>query len=419
MKENRVFFFAYRECLGPVGGGRGVVYKIYLANSQYHYIDNPVYVFKDTDFTNGDSVCYDMNMNQGIGNPSRIGSALRKINLFGIALIFKQRIKLNHASKWIRAINEKYHFTENDVYIFHDYESAYAFMKEFPNFNRTLCVYHQQGSLYSEWKSFSGANKDYNNFRSFLNHKLEWVFRHVKTIGFPSYGAYESLLASDEEINKILSNIQFKVFYNGFSPEKNLPDPSAEIKELIHNIQRFNGFKFVTVAALNYAKAVERIPFFIKEVRDKIGPLKWFIVGDGSKADELELELNNNDLKEDVCWIKKPLPHNDILNILSATDFYILFHRYSIFDYATIEAMAYGNIPILTPVGGNKEVVSKDTGLLVSNINDIDGFSRLISEHPLSELKKANIELQASKYSEESFLRRYAEFIDSIYDSFE
>ncbi|MCD8109529.1 MAG: hypothetical protein LUE14_05450 [Clostridiales bacterium] len=41
------------------------------------------------------------------------------------------------------------------------------------------------------------------------------------------------------------------------------------------------------------------------------------------------------------------VPHNDVLSILSKTDFYILFHRFSIFDFATIEAMSQGKMQSL------------------------------------------------------------------------
>ena len=44
---SRVFFISNRTCLGPVGGGRGVNYKLFEANKKYKLINDAVFIFKN------------------------------------------------------------------------------------------------------------------------------------------------------------------------------------------------------------------------------------------------------------------------------------------------------------------------------------------------------------------------------------
>ena len=374
---NRCFFFSYRKCAGPVGGGRGVTYKLYDANRKYSLIPNCYYMFLDTQFS-GDDLKIEFNPNAAKNNNNAVVSKF--INAGGLITITKYNLKLKNACHWMKDLGDKYNFTEDDCFVFHDFESAYAFIKTY-NFSNTMLVYHQQGSLYSEWKSFNG--KDSEQYRKYLVKKFNFILDRISTLAFPSKGAAESLVASESLLNDSVHKKGFQVLYNGFTPPEVLACPSHEISDLVDFLQDYDGLKFITVAALNQAKGVERIPCYLAKIREKYPELVWVIVGNGIKAQELSAEIEKYNLSNTVCWIKNPLKHDDILNLFSMTDFYILFHRFSIFDYATIEAMSFGNVPVLTPVGGNKEVVLGDNGILVDDVENAEGIFNLIDKMPL------------------------------------
>lgn len=175
-------------------------------------------------------------------------------------------------------------------------------------------------------------------------------------------------------------------------------------------MQNFDGIVFCTVSALNEAKGVERIPQYLAQIKRQHS-LKWVIVGNGIKAEELQTEIAKNGLSENTIWQKAPLPHDEILRIFLITDFYIMFHKFSIFDYSTIEAMAYGNIPILTPVGGNKEVIFDNNGLFVEEFNNSDGFENYFSSIDIPSIKRRNQEIQETRFSNFAFLKRYSDLI--------
>lgn len=403
---SRVFVISYRKCLGPVGGGTGVNYKLYLANKQYGMIDHCHHIFTDQVIAPGTAeVCY-----------SKLGSAAKSqkkgimalVTRMGAAWIVKHQNYRKRIRAYFRELDSRYHFSEQDVFLFQDVESAHEFMELFP-YTKTVLIYHQQGSLYNEWKAFNAMHLPL--YRKYLNKYSETVYRKVKVLAFPSMGAKDSLLQSEPYFENVINSRSIEVLYNGFTKPE-LPDDSDIIRDLRSKLESFDGYKFATVSALNEAKGVERIPQYLAEVGKK-HPFRWVIVGNGVKAEELEANIAKYGIADNVIWLRDPMPHDDILKIFSMTDHYILFHRFSIFDYSTIEAMAYGNIPVLTPIGGNKEVIFGDNGVFVDDISDASPFEAQ-KQVSMAELREKNMTLQNQHFSDEAFLARYQALVERL-----
>lgn len=405
LEMEKVYFFANRTCKGAVGGGRGVVYKLYDANKKYSLIKGGNYLFTDIDFDDDSSVAV-RSMPDDTAVSSVLDSIKKFVNKNGVLSALKYVYILNKATRWIRDLGNKYEFSSDDVYIFHDVDSAIAFQKNY-SYSRTMLVFHQQGSQYNEWVSFGGRPS--RLYQKYLNSIFARCCDNISCLGFPSEGARESLMESEPELRETVERKKYAILYNGFTPGAETEDvPSDETKKIIEALRNFSGFKFITVSTLNEAKGVERIPTFLNLIKQKYGDFLWIVIGTGNKEEKLAEEIKRNEIEKNVVRIKHAIPHNDILNLFSETDFYILFHRYSIFDFATIEAMAYGNVPVLTPVGGNKEMIVENSGVIVDDTQSIDSFSRLLEENTLEELKTRNIKLQETKFSEKAFLEGYS-----------
>lgn len=409
----RVFVFSYRDCLGPVGGGRGVTYKLYLANRKYKHIENTTYVFKDCSFSDSDAPIFDNK--KGAKQSTYRKQMSRVINSGGIVTILKTELKLSKAKKWIKESDQTYRFLDEDVFLFQDFESAYAFLRLY-NFKNTSLIYHQQGSLYNEWFSFIGVKSE--KYRKYLNKRFSWVVENVGVLGFPSYGAMSCLTESEPELMECISSKkEISILYNGFSADSADLKMSESVKDAVEKVRAFSGMKFATVSALNEAKGVERIPQYLSAVKKQYGDLIWVLIGNGIKSDEVKENIKRFGLQDNVIWIDVAVPHDDILSVFQSTDFYIMFHRYSIFDYATIEAMAYGNIPILSCVGGNKEVIVNDNGCFVTDFADVSELYDLLSRNTVSELKNRNRRIQLDMFSEKAFLEYYYKMIEEKFIS--
>ena len=107
---SRVFVISYRKCLGPVGGGTGVNYKLYLANKQYGMIDHCHHIFTDQVIAPGTAeVCY-----------SKLGSAAKSqkkgimalVTRMGAAWIVKHQNYRKRIRAYFRELDSRYHFSE-------------------------------------------------------------------------------------------------------------------------------------------------------------------------------------------------------------------------------------------------------------------------------------------------------------------
>lgn len=403
---SRVFVISYRKCLGPVGGGTGVNFKLYLANKDHQMIPGQYHVFSDQVIVPGTGEVSCSKLPPVTKAPKKGLRGL--LSRMGAAWVVKHRRYRQRIRKYFRELDGQYGFSQEDVFLFQDVESAAEFMAVFP-FTKTVLVYHQQGSLYNEWKAFNAV--DLPVYRRYLNKYSEAVYAKVRVLAFPSMGAKDSLVESEPYFEKVLSGRQIEVLYNGFTKPQ-LPQDSQKIRELRKALEGFEGYKFATVSALNEAKGVERIPQYLAQIA-KERSIRWVVVGNGVKAGELEENIEKYGIADSVIWIRDPMPHDDILKIFSMTDHYILFHRFSIFDYSTIEAMAYGNIPVLTPVGGNKEVILEENGVFVEDFADVSPFFERM-QIPMDQLKQKNIQLQDRCFSDEAFLRRYQALVERL-----
>ena len=398
----RIFMMVNQPCYGESGGGHGIEYRLYRTNEKEHILDNIYFVFSDRVIKNGEEIgCLAKKKN--IIEQSKFKIISNKLKP-GFLRALKIQNDYNKICKYISELNRKYIFSDEDIYIFHDVKMAYAFTKCF-TYKKCALVFHMQGSVYHEWKSFSGISS--SSVQYVLNKVFIDAVKKMRYLCFPSKGAKESLIDSAPELNKNISKAIIKYIYNGVD----CPDISSIKlpKEVKISEEDDDRLIFTTVAALNSAKAVERIPQFLGQLKKHGNKIVWILVGNGIMAPLVEKEIVKNGIEKNTIWMKDFVPHDQVLKILSRSDFYILFHKQSIFDLSTLEAMHYGCIPVLTPVGGNNEMIIRENGFFVNNFGDVRELEAAIQNGVLDTMKQKNIELQEQMFGEEAMLKRYSD----------
>ena len=390
---SRVFFFTFQDCFGLTGGGQGVVYRLYQANKKYNLFKEVYFVFNDRVIHNTEDI-------GKVENKPIISQKNKNARKYipGIVYIIKKKIDNKRRMLKLREISETIGFTKDDIFIFHDYEVAYPFIREF-QYDNVILVYHMQGGIYNEWCDTWGRKSGV--LHAYYNKILKGLFRSMKYICFPSKGALEALTDNEPEICKELNRDKIKYLYNGVSCEDQNINPVW-----LEPYMEYKGIVFATVAALNSAKAVERIPKVLGKLKDKGYEFKWFLVGDGVKSDEVSSAIDSYDIKSNTIWIRNRIRHEEVLSLFKRSDFYIILHKYSIFDLSTLEAMHYGCIPVLSYIGGNKEVIIDENGLFIDEESGIEDLERLIKTSR-KELKEKNIRIQEMFFSEEAFINKY------------
>ena len=82
----------------------------------------------------------------------------------------------------------------------------------------------------------------------------------------------------------------------------------------------------------------------------------WILCGSKGEARQKILdEVKKYGLEDGFIHIDFKMPQAELSFFYGLADYYIMHHRISIFDLATLEAMSFGLIPVLSPVGGNLE----------------------------------------------------------------
>ena len=134
-----------------------------------------------------------------------------------------------------------------------------------------------------------------------------------------------------------------------------------------------NGYKFVTIARLSKQKGIERL---IHAVSLLSGSFKYYIIGEGSKRDELQKLIDELQLQDKIFLSgEKKSPFSG----LEDADLFLMGSYYEGFPNALLEAGAHG-IPVIAfnAPGGIAEIIKEhENGLLVED-NNIIAFAAAI-----------------------------------------
>ncbi|ENU87665.1 glycosyltransferase [Acinetobacter sp. CIP 102129] len=185
--------------------------------------------------------------------------------------------------------------------------------------------------------------------------------------------------ASDSLISKGAFNKNNLItVYNGIDLNKFLfLDKNISSNELSFlSVGRFNAQK-------DYPNLLHAIAIFLQNPQRKKCIFK--IVGDGELRPQIEVLIENLDLKDNVILLGR---RDDIPQLMQDADFFILPSAYEGFGLVVAEAMACGTFVIATNSGGVAEVMG-GTGLLVPPQN-----SEALAQALKQAVEKTSLEIQ-------------------------
>ncbi len=166
-----------------------------------------------------------------------------------------------------------------------------------------------------------------------------------------------------ESINKELRCKNNKVIqiYNGIELDK---------FECQRTFEEKNEIKMVAIGRLtkqkNHKFLLESFKLLLEklEIENKQLPILR-VYGQGELKEELLNFINENKIKN----VKLMGITNEVNEVLKQSDVYIMSSIFEGFSISLIEAMVSGIAVICTDVGGNKEIIGNEAGILVENNN--------------------------------------------------
>jgi len=158
----------------------------------------------------------------------------------------------------------------------------------------------------------------------------------------------------------------------------------------------------------------------LKAARNQGLIFRALIIGDGELKPQLEHLLKQYKLTDSVQTLGS-VPHQRWLDILIASDIFLMPSQYEGISIALLESMAAGVVPVVARVGGQEEIVSPDAGLLVpTGVNEIQEYvnaiCRLLSNSPeLQQMSQKCKALAASKLSWDGMIDKFLALLNEAH----
>lgn len=173
--------------------------------------------------------------------------------------------------------------------------------------------------------------------------------------------------------------------YNGIDLSKFYYQSEAKNKILNELNINSGSFLMLAVGRFNKLKDYPNLLHAFKILKNRnIEKIKLLIAGDGELRDEIEGTISELDLKNDVMLLGR---RDDIPQLMSAADLFVLPSAYEGFGLVVAEAMACNTLVVATDCGGVAEVLNNNT-FLVPPSNSVALADKIISILDLDDEKK-------------------------------
>ncbi len=426
MAESRIFFMTHRRYSGFIGGASGVNYRLYHFNRDYKtfegLVDRYYFVFSNTVIEGTESSAVPIkSSSSGTGkeDPSPLSAALAPIKKippfswidqryasFQFLRNYKKRLK--RIKRYYQKLEASYGFNDRDLFVIQDIQTAFA-LKEIISPDN-LVVYHSQGSLFQEKESQLGLKLG-KGVKRFFDRVQKDVFEYYDVLGFPSRGACDTVREQLPDVH--FEGKRIEILYNTFNrADISEEDRKAFLERFAYaDVLKSPVLKFVSVSTLTHLKGIDQTIELLGALKNAGIDFVWFMIGNGQSSyieQTLEPLLQANNLEDNTKQIRS-LPNKEVNMLLGESDYYIMMHRASIFDIATLEAMSNHCIPILSKVGGNLEFnVDGNCFLYEDNLEELIHF---VGRSDTEALKTRNHEIAMTVFGNKPFLERYEALI--------
>ena len=165
-------------------------------------------------------------------------------------------------------------------------------------------------------------------------------------------------------------------------------------------------------------RPVKRVPETIRilqKVREEI-PAKLVLVGDGPDRSECERLCRELNLCDHTKFLGK---QNGLVEILNASDLFLIPSQSESFGLAALEAMSCGLPVVSSSVGGLPELIKHNETGFIAEIGDIDRMSKYVIELFTNKRKydlfsKASRKRVEEKFDKEIIIPKYENFYNKI-----
>jgi glycosyltransferase involved in cell wall biosynthesis len=177
--------------------------------------------------------------------------------------------------------------------------------------------------------------------------------------------------------------------------------------------------KFLYAGRLLYWKGVHIALQAFAEVIKKISDARFTIVGDGPERSRLERDVRFYNLQHNVEFIPR-LPQNELFRLYDNHDLLLFPSLHDAGGFVVLEAMSYGMPVVCLDLGGPKDLVTSNSGVVVKTCDQSTAQVAVVMAMEIMALcnsaeKFSELSAGAISRSEEFLLtKRVREFYDNV-----
>ena len=242
-------------------------------------------------------------------------------------------------------------------------------------------INHFHGS-FSTNRDFLGKAIKYSK-----NSKINFYTFHSESVNPNCESNIEELKNRISKIDNICAvSERVKASVAKIFPESNIYITPNGINRSIYNVENDSkcDFSILFVGRLNKTKGIDNVIKLIEDCENK--KINFIIAGEAEFDCVYNEKMENLSKKNSrVKWINKPLSRNDIMSLYKQADIFYFPSMMEGGPLVVLEAMSYGNIPVVTDVGCLNEII----------INTKNGY--IFKQEQYAEQKQAIFKLYKEK----------------------
>ncbi len=264
--------------------------------------------------------------------------------------------------------------------------------------------------MYLICRNIKWSDSDQKMFHYYFNERDKWAFKLADCLFFPTEESLEGYYKLWPDFASLIKNKP--IYFCPTGTDINKPDVDKKILKESLGIPE-DAKIFLYLGRFIDVRGYDILINAVKRIIKKNSKIYFIVVGENQAVSIKSKQ-----------WIQIPFTDTP-QEYINMADACLCPNRGSLFDLSMIEFLAFGKPIICSYVGGYRWLENKTSGILYSNVEDIDKFIDNIllfsrfSMEKINKMQSDNIKLYKKHLSLNSFQDNYCNTIDKIYKDFD